>query len=158
MSHSSTQNTPLSEETKILKARKPLEIRFSEVDSMKVVWHGSYILYWEDAREYFGRQYGLGYEDYLANSHYAPIVEMQCKYKRPLFYGRHYYVDIIYRPTRSAKVVFDYEIHDAETGELMAEAHTVQVFTDMNYELVLLPPDVYQAWQQRWGFFAGETE
>ena len=37
------------------------EIRFSEVDSMNVVWHGSYPLYFEDAREAFGRKYGLSF-------------------------------------------------------------------------------------------------
>lgn len=36
-----------------LKASKDFEIRFSEVDSMKVVWHGSYAIYFEDAREAF---------------------------------------------------------------------------------------------------------
>ena len=44
-----------------LKASKILDIRFSEVDSMNVVWHGSYMLYFEDAREVFGEQYGLTY-------------------------------------------------------------------------------------------------
>ena len=38
-----------------LKASKEVEIRFSEVDSMNVVWHGSYPLYFEDAREAFGK-------------------------------------------------------------------------------------------------------
>ena len=40
-----------------LVTEKELEIRFSEVDIMKVVWHGSYPLYLEDAREAFGAQY-----------------------------------------------------------------------------------------------------
>ena len=31
----------------MLKATKVLDIRFSEVDSMNVVWHGSYPLYFE---------------------------------------------------------------------------------------------------------------
>ena len=48
-------------EEKILKASKTLDIRFSEVDSMKVVWHGAYMLYFEDAREEFGRQFQLEY-------------------------------------------------------------------------------------------------
>ena len=45
----------------ILKASKTLDIRFSEVDSMNVVWHGSYPLYFEDARELFGQKYDLTY-------------------------------------------------------------------------------------------------
>lgn len=45
----------------ILKAIKNITPRFSEVDSMNIVWHGSYPLYFEDAREAFGEKYGLGY-------------------------------------------------------------------------------------------------
>lgn len=44
-----------------LKSSKHIDIRFSEVDSMNVVWHGSYPLYFEDAREQFGADYDLGY-------------------------------------------------------------------------------------------------
>ena len=36
-------------------------VRFSEVDSMQVVWHGEYVRYFEDGREAFGRKYpGIG--------------------------------------------------------------------------------------------------
>ena len=38
-----------------LTASRPFEVRFSEVDSMNIVWHGSYPLYFEDAREAFGK-------------------------------------------------------------------------------------------------------
>ena len=44
-----------------LTAEKEIEVRFSEVDSMGIVWHGSYSLYFEEAREEFGRKYDLGY-------------------------------------------------------------------------------------------------
>ena len=39
----------------ILSATKTFEVRFSEVDSMGVVWLGHYATYFEDAREEFGR-------------------------------------------------------------------------------------------------------
>ena len=35
-----------------------VQVRFSEVDSIKMVWHGHYMTYMEDAREAFGRKYG----------------------------------------------------------------------------------------------------
>ena len=53
-----------------LKASKSLEIRFSEVDSMKVVWHGSYALYFEDAREAFGEKYDLRYMGFFEHGCY----------------------------------------------------------------------------------------
>ena len=34
--------------------RTSFQVRFSEVDSMKIVWHGEYIRYFEDGREAFG--------------------------------------------------------------------------------------------------------
>ena len=60
---------------KDLKASKDIEVRFSEVDSMGVVWHGSYALYLEDAREAFGQKYGLDYMNYFNHDCYAPIDE-----------------------------------------------------------------------------------
>ena len=62
-----------------LKASKDIEIRFSEVDSMNVVWHGSYALYFEDARETFGAQYGLEYLTIAGNGYFAPLVELTFK-------------------------------------------------------------------------------
>lgn len=136
--------------TKTLRASKNFEIRFSEVDSMKVVWHGSYALYLEDAREAFGAQYGLDYMSYMRHQCYAPIVEETIHYHKPLRYGMHPRIDIIYRPTIAAKVIFDYEIYDNDTGTLLSTGHSVQAFVDMNYELMLYRPPFYQEWQKKW--------
>jgi acyl-CoA thioester hydrolase len=139
-----------------LKASKLLDIRFSEVDSMNVVWHGSYMLYFEDARELFGEQYDLTYMGYVRHGYYAPMVEMNIQWKKPILYGMRPRIDIIYRPTLAAKVVFDYEIHDTADESLIATAHSVQVFMDLNYQLVLYSPKFYEEWQQRWNVFESE--
>ena len=136
-----------------LKASKLLDIRFSEVDSMNVVWHGSYMLYFEDARELFGEQYDLSYMGYVRHGYYAPMVEMNIQWKKPILYGMRPRIDIIYRPTVAAKVVFDYEIHDTADESLLATAHSVQVFMDLNYQLVLYSPEFYVEWQKRWKVF-----
>ena len=136
-----------------LKASKLLDIRFSEVDSMNVVWHGSYMLYFEDARELFGEQYDLTYMGYVRHGYYAPMVEMNIQWKKPILYGMRPRIDIIYRPTVAAKVVFDYEIHDTADESLIATAHSVQVFMNLNYQLVLYSPKFYEEWQKRWNVF-----
>ena len=136
---------------KVLKASKVLDIRFSEVDSVNGVWHGSYMLYFEDAREEFGRQYQLEYLHIADFGYYAPLVDMQFHYRKPITYGMRPRIDIIYRPTLSAKIVFDYEIHDPETEELMASGTSVQVFMDKNYQLVWSSPEFYEKWKQMWG-------
>ena len=133
-----------------LKASKQFEVRFSEVDSMNVVWHGSYPLYFEDAREAFGAKYGLEYMCFRDNGYFAPLVELTFHYKRPIRYGMKPRIDITYRPTEAAKIVFDYEIHDSETDELMATGHSVQVFMDTDYQLVWDNPEFYSEWKKRW--------
>ena len=136
---------------KELKSSKILEIRFSEVDAMNVVWHGSYPLYFEDAREAFGAEYGLEYMSFLDHGYFAPLVELTFHYKKPIRYGMHPRIDIIYRPTEAAKIVFDYEIYDPDDESLLATGHSVQVFMDTNYQLAWDNPVFYDQWKKKWG-------
>lgn len=135
---------------KRLKASKKLEIRFSEVDSMNIVWHGSYPLYFEDAREAFGQKYDLGYMTIFSNGFFAPLVELSFKYKKPLRYEMHPLIQITYIPTESAKLVFEYEIVDERGGAVLATGRSVQVFMDRNYELVWENPEFYKRWKDKW--------
>ena len=135
---------------KELSATKNIEVRFSEVDSMNIVWHGSYMLYFEDAREEFGRKFGLDYLTIYHNGYYAPLVDISFKYKRPIIYGMKPNITIHYRPTDAAKIVFDYEIKNPEDGSLLATGRSVQVFMDLQYNLVLLNPEFYEEWKKKW--------
>ena len=132
---------------KKLTATKDFEVRFSEVDSMNIVWHGSYPLYFEDAREEFGRKYGLGYMTIFGNGYFAPLVELSFKYKRPLAYEMQPAVRITYIPTESAKIVFEYEIYDRADSGIIATGRSVQVFMDKDYQLVWENPAFYQQWE-----------
>ncbi|MCM1449544.1 MAG: acyl-CoA thioesterase [Clostridiales bacterium] len=131
-----------------LVASKEIRVRFSEVDSMNIVWHGSYPLYFEDAREAFGLKYGIDYLTIFGNGYYAPLVDIQFHYKRPIVYGMTVRVDIIYRPTPAAKIVFEYEIYNTSDGTLMATGSSTQVFMDKEYNLVWTNPDFYENWKK----------
>jgi len=134
-----------------LKLSKELNIRFSEVDSMNIVWHGSYALYFEDAREAFGQQYDLTYMGFFDHGFFAPLVELSFQYKKSIKYGMRPRIDIIYKPTEAAKIVFDYEIHDIADDSLLATGHSVQIFMDMQYQLVWENPKFYEEWKKKWG-------
>ncbi len=136
---------------KELKASKLFDIRFSEVDSMNVVWHGSYPLYFEDAREEFGRKYKLEYLRIADFGYFAPLVDLEFHYRKPLLYQMRPRIDITYHPTEAAKIIFDYEIYDTATEELMAHGRSVQVFMDKDYHLVWTNPEFYQEWKRMWG-------
>ena len=126
------------------------KIRFSEVDSMNVVWHGSYPLYFEDAREAFGKKYDFGYMLIFDSGYYAPLVDLEFHYRKPIVYGMRPRIKITYRPTESAKIVFDYKIYDSNDGSLLASGRSTQVFMDKDYKLVLYNPPFYEERKKRW--------
>ena len=132
-----------------LSLRYSFKIRFSEIDAMRVVWHGAYAKYFEDAREAFGKEFGLSYQLMEINGYYAPIVDLSFQYKKPLRYGMTPDITITYHFTEAAKIVFDYEIHDPTSGDVMATGHSVQVFMNLNYELELLNPPFYELWKEK---------
>jgi len=140
----------MKKEKNILTVSREFNIRFSEVDSMNFVWHGAYSLYFEDAREAFGDKYGLGYLLIFNSGYYAPLVDLSFQYKKPLVYGMHPRVDIIYRPTEAAKIIFDYEIHDTADDSLIATGHSTQVFLDKEYKLMWTNPEFYELWKKKW--------
>ena len=133
-----------------LVVEKELEIRFSEVDMMGVVWHGNYPLYLEDAREAFGAEFGLSYALYIKENVFVPIVKMDVDYKRPVRFGMRPVIRIEYVPTDAAKVIFDYKLYDKESGDVFLTARTVQVFMDTDYQLVWDNPEFYSEWKKRW--------
>lgn len=126
---------------------KPLDVRFSEVDAMQIVWHGSYALYFEDAREAFGAHYGLSYHTIADAGCYAPLVDLEFHYRRPIVYGDRPLITITYVPTEAAKLIFDYVITDETDGEVIATGRSVQVFLDSNRNLMWTAPEFYEKWK-----------
>lgn len=138
-----------------LLASKEIEVRFSEVDSMSIVWHGSYAKYFEDAREEFGRKYDLGYLKIFGEGFYAPLVKLNFDYKKPLIYGNKMVVEIEYLPTEAAKICFKYSVYagNPQAPSLMATGNSMQVFLDKDYQLVWGNPEFYENWKKRWRVF-----
>lgn len=126
-------------------------VRFSEVDSMQVVWHGEYVRYFEDGREAFGRQYpGLGYLDFYANGYTAPIVDMQLQYISPLTVDDVAVIETRFIDTIASKLCFEYVIHRKCDGALVARGSSVQVFVDSDGNMVLNTPPFFEEWKKKW--------
>ena len=70
--------------------RTTFRVRFSEIDSMQIVWHGEYVRYFEDGREAFGKQYGLDYMSIYREGYMVPIVDLTCQFKQSLSFGECY--------------------------------------------------------------------
>ena len=126
-------------------------VRFSEVDSMRVVWHGAYVRYFEDGREAFGRQYpGIGYLDFYADGYTAPVVDLQLQYIAPLSVDDVAVIETRFIDTPAAKLCFEYIIRRQSDGALVARGSSVQVFVDGDGNMCLNAPAFFEEWKQRW--------
>lgn len=126
-------------------------VRFSEVDSMQVVWHGEYVRYFEDGREAFGREYpGLGYLDFYANGYTAPIVDLQLQYVSPLTINDVAIIETRFIESPAAKLCFEYIIHRKSDGALVARGSSVQVFVNADGNMELNNPAFFEEWKNRW--------
>ena len=126
-------------------------VRFSEVDSMQVVWHGEYVRYFEDGREAFGREYpGLGYLDFYANGYTAPIVDLQLQYVSPLTVNDIAVIETRFIESPAAKLCFEYIIHRKSDGALVARGSSVQVFVNADGNMELNNPAFFEDWKKQW--------
>ncbi len=131
--------------------RVELTVRFSEVDMMKVAWHGSYVAYLEDGREHFGIAYpGVGYADYFRTGYVAPVVNMNIDYRQSLKCGDRAIVETRYIYSDGAKLIFEYVVYRKEDMEIMAVAQTTQVFMTADGEMQYTDPDFFTEWKKRW--------
>lgn len=135
-----------------LTCRKEILVRFSDVDAMKVAWHGSYVAYLEDGREAFGIAFpkGLGYADYFESGYVAPVVNLNINYKQSLRCGDTAIVETRYIPVDGAKIIFDYIIYRKSDMAVMATAETTQVFTTYEGEMQFTCPEFYEQWKAKW--------
>ncbi len=138
---------------KTLSGKIEVNVRFNEADPLGIVWHGHYIRYFEDGRESFSIEHGIGYLDFYKNGLVIPVVHVECNYKRSLKYGEKVIVETIYKPCDAAKLKFDYHLYNAENGILVATGSSVQVFLDKDTSsLQLTNPAFFENWKKEKGF------
>jgi acyl-CoA thioester hydrolase len=134
----------------LIKTETEIIVRFSETDPLGIVWHGHYIKYFEDGREDFGRNYGIGYLDFLKNGFVIPVVHVDCSFKKPLRYGDTAIVETSFIPCDAAKIKFGYRLFNKESRELVATGNSVQVFLDKEQSgLQLLNPSFFEDWKRK---------
>jgi acyl-CoA thioester hydrolase len=138
-------------ETKELIALKEIMPRFGEVDSMGIVWHGSYVNYFEDGREEFGKQFGLGYMFIFRNGFYAPLVDLNFQFKKPLEYETKAIVETRFINSQAAKIQFEYKIYLPDDKSIICTGSSTQVFLDKSYQLIWSAPQFFEEWKKKYG-------
>ena len=114
-------------------------VRFNEVDSMKVAWHGHYVAWCEVAREEYLARRGLSYQRMEGDGCVAPVVRMQLEYLAPARSGDVLAVTCAHLPGGEPKLELLYEIRGRD-GRLLCVAESMQAFIDNGGQVYLSAP------------------
>ena len=115
-------------------------VPFFDVDSMKVVWHGHYVKYLEVVRCALLDRLGHNYTQMMDSGYAWPIIDLQLRYVGAARFGQRMRVraDLVEWQNR---LKIHYEITDADTGNVLTRASTVQVAVSLTSgELQLVSP------------------
>jgi len=107
-----------------------LTVPFFDVDSMNIVWHGHYCKYLELARCKLLDKIGYNYRDMAASGFSFPIIDMQIKYVKPLVFEQSLVITASLIEWQY-RLKIAYLIRDADTGEKLTRAHTIQAAVDI---------------------------
>ena len=124
------------------------QIRFEEVDSMGIVWHGRYVGYFEEGRVALGHKYGISYSDFIRNRNPVPLRQVYVEYLEPLYFEDEIEIETILHWSDAAKINFEYIIR--KNNKITCTGYTVQLMLDEKLELLFAPPEFYQNFMDKW--------
>lgn len=119
-------------------------VRYAETDQMGVVHHAAYVVWLEEGRSNWLRAHGRSYAQFEAEGLMLAVSELQVRYKQAARYDQRVTVQCWIDAVRSRQVQFNYQIIDAETGQVFVTGYTKHICIDRQGQVVLIPEE----WQR----------
>lgn len=107
-----------------------ITVQFYDLDPMNVVWHGNYIKYLETARCDLLSKIGYDYDRMREDGVAYPIAKMDLKFIKPCTFNQKLRIVSSVEELEPCLII-KYVIFDAETGEKVFTAKTMQICVDM---------------------------
>lgn len=109
-------------------SRSPVTVRYAETDMMGVVYHGSYLPWFEIGRTTLLKEMGLSYRQLEEDGFRLPVLEVGAKYFRPAVYDDTLTIVTTLKEKPVLRIHLEYEVRRGD--ELLATGHTVHAFID----------------------------
>ena len=117
-------------------------VPFHDVDSIGVVWHGHYAKYFEIARCALLDSFDYGYVAMRKSGYSWPVIDMRIRYVKGVTFEQRINVKATLREWEN-RLLIEYLISDAVSGERLTKGNTVQVAVDLkNGEMCFVSPDI----------------
>ncbi|MCC6278452.1 MAG: acyl-CoA thioesterase [Oligoflexia bacterium] len=121
-----------------------IRVPFFDTDAMGVVHHANHFRYFEVARIHHLRARGVNYKDWTDKGFHLPLVESHCRYRRPARFED--LLEVSVKVSRQGvRFVFDYEMINKNTGELVATGYTHHVPVNDELKVIEPPQDLLDA-------------
>lgn len=116
-------------------------------DYSGAVWHGTYLVWMEEARVESLRSLGIEYADWVAQGFELPVVELSLRYHRAVQMGQAVAVRTRMSAGEGVRLVWDYEIRSPDAQELYVTAQVTLVGVDREKGKIIrqLPPALKEA-------------
>jgi acyl-CoA thioester hydrolase len=123
-------------------AETELQVQFSDLDPMEIVWHGHYVKYLEVARDVLLDTIEYNYPQMKASGYVWPVIDVHLRYIHSATFGQRLRLraEIVEWENR---LKIDYLITDAATGRRLMRASTTQVAVEIaSREMCFVSPAV----------------
>ena len=107
-----------------------VRVRYSETDTMGVVYYANYLVWFEVGRTDLLRGAGWSYREMELDGFSLPVIEVYCEYRQPARYDDELEVRTGGDLISPIRVRFDYAITRSGDDTLLAAGHTVHASLD----------------------------
>ena len=126
----------------MIQSRVHVTVRYAETDMMGIVYHGSYLPWFEIGRTTLLKDHGLSYRELEAAGYRLPVLEVGVKYLKPAFYDDTLTIVTTLGEKPVFRIQLAYEVLRGD--ELLATGHTAHAFIDREGRPVRPPPHISQ--------------
>ena len=126
----------------MIQSRVQVTVRYAETDMMGIVYHGSYLPWFEIGRTTLLKDHGLSYRELEAAGYRLPVLEVGVKYLKPAFYDDTLTIVTTLDEKPGFRVQLAYKVLRGD--ELLATGHTAHAFIDREGRPVRPPPHFTQ--------------
>jgi len=122
-----------------------LRARYAETDTMGIVYHTNYIVWFEVGRGEYMRQRGGTYREFEELGMHLPVTEVDARFITPARYDDEVVVRTSVEEVRSRSVTLYYEVLMKDTGQLLVTGHTKHLCMDREGRVRRLPRELIHA-------------
>ncbi len=117
-----------------------IRVRFNEVDSWGMAWHGHFLAWFEAGRMALLGKFHLLPPDFTQMGYIAPVVDLKCTFKEPALLDESLLVRTTVEKPAKAALIFHFEVVRKSDGKLLASGEETQVLLTLDGRMLYFIP------------------